>query len=156
MSLTVVLLARNQGRSGRCSLLCCQSWLLMTAIVLGNQTLSIFHLKKKKKDGSVKLFVSSLRKTVLRIQQIIPVINLNISTQPFALCLCHQHSLCIKSFYNLNTIPTSMYLTVSLIHQSITYFSSQSIIIKFQYYYISAGSSPYCLQEWEGDKKLFI
>lgn len=61
------VLARNEGRSGRLSLLICQSCLSVTAIVLlGNQ--SSKHLPPEKKEmGQLGFFIFPLRKTVLRM-----------------------------------------------------------------------------------------
>lgn len=131
------LLAGNKGRSGRLSLLLYQSCLSPIVIVLGNQATSIFCLEKKK-DGSTRFFGFSFKENCFQnvIFWSFPFIKVKyfyVAILDYTLlCLSYQHSLCIKSFHNLNTINISIWL-VSLIHRSIHYLSSLlgSLIIKF-------------------------
>lgn len=93
---------------------------------------------KKKKDGSTRFFGFSFKENCFQnvIFWSFPFIKVKyfyVAILDYTLlCLPYQHSLCIKSFHNLNTINISIWL-VSLIHRSIHYLSSLlgSLIIKF-------------------------
>lgn len=137
------LLAGNKGRSGRLSLLLCQSCLSPLMIVLtdgdsSRQPSSKHLLSGGGKNGSLRFFDFSFKENCFQnvVFWSFPFIKVKYFyvgiLEYTLLCLPYQHSLCIKSFHNLNTFNISIGL-VSPIHQSIHYLSSLlgRLIIKF-------------------------